>query len=145
MAQLQAVDKNRAIDRMIRAGIAYFLLVFGLGFALGGLRQALMGHGFERGLLVAAEVPLMLVFAWWASGWCASRFGVATTTAARLGMGVVMLLLLQAGELGVGVLLMGQTVQSHFAVLATASGMLEVAPQVLSALFPLLRARFSGR
>jgi hypothetical protein len=130
---------------MIPAGTAYFLLVFGLGFALGTVRHGLMDAGLSRSVLVAAEIPVMLAFAWWAAGWCAARFGVATSMAARLGMGAVMFLLLRLGELGVGVGLMGQTIAGHVAALVAAPGALEAAPQLLTAFFPLLRARLTGR
>jgi hypothetical protein len=60
-------------------------------------------------------------------------------------MGLTMLLLLRLGELWVGVGLMGQTVARHVAELATARGLLEIAPQALTALFPLLRSRMTGR
>jgi hypothetical protein len=130
---------------MVRGGVVFFAFVFGLGFALGTVRQLLMGIGLGRQLLVVAEIPIMLAFAWWAAGWCARRFGVAASTAARLGMGLVMLILLRLGELGVGVYLMDQTVRSHFGALTAAAGAAETLPQILAALFPLIRARLTGR
>jgi hypothetical protein len=131
--------------RALTAGAAYFALVFGLGFLLGALRQLLTGAGLSRGMLVAAEIPVMLVFAWWAAGRCAERFGVAISAAARLTMGAVMFALLRLGELATGVALMGQTVQDHAVALATTAGLLETAPQLLTALFPLIRARLTAR
>ncbi len=61
--------------RALAAGGIYFALVFALGFLLGGARQALMGLGLERTLLVAAEIPVMLAFAWWAAG-CVRRLAL---------------------------------------------------------------------
>jgi hypothetical protein len=133
------------MSRALAAGAAFFGLVFGLGFLLGALRHLLMGYGLSRGVLVAAEIPLMLAFAWWAAGWCAERFGTAISASARLVMGGVMLTLLRVGELGVGMAFMGQTAASHVAALLTAPGLLEAAPQVLAALFPLVRANLFGR
>lgn len=130
---------------MIAAGVAYFVLVFGLGFILGWLRHLLMGLGLGRDMLVFVEIPLMLAYAWWAAGWCAARFGVATGSAPRFAMGMVMLMLLRLAELAVGMTLMGQTFQTHLAALATARGAWEMAPQVMAALFPLIRARLTGR
>jgi hypothetical protein len=128
-----------------RAGAAYFALVFALGFLLGALRQGMMGHGFGRSLLVAIEVPLILAFAWLACGWCAGRFGVPIAAGARVLMGAIMFVLLQAGELAVGVALMGGAVASHMARLGTAAGVMELLPQMLAALFPLISARLHGR
>jgi hypothetical protein len=127
------------------SGVVYFTLVFGLGFLLGALRQALMGLGLGRDLLVALEIPAMLAFAWWAAGWCAERFGTPISTGARLAMGAVMLALLRLGELGIGVAFMGQTAAAHLGATVTARGLLELAPQVLAAFFPLLQAKLTGR
>jgi hypothetical protein len=130
---------------VIRAGIAYGVMVFGLGFALGMHRHGLMGIGLGRSLLVALEIPVMLAYAWWAAGWSAGRFAVSAGTAARLAMGAVMFALLRLGELAVGMAFMGQTASSHAAAVMTPAGLLETAPQVLTALFPWLRARLTGR
>lgn len=130
---------------MIRAGAVYFLMVFGLGFLLGWLRHLIMGLGVGRELLAGLEIPVMLAYAWWAAGWCAERFGIAISTAARLSMGFVMLVLLRLGELCVGMGLQGQTLAGHLAALGTLPGLVEAAPQVLTALFPLIRARLTGR
>ncbi len=119
----------------LRAGAAYFLLVFALGFAFGALRQGLMAQGLPRAPLVWAEIPLILAFAWWAAGWCAARFGVAIAAGARLAMGFVMLLLLRLGELAVGVVFMEQTLRSHAAAVMSAAGAAEAVPQLLAALF----------
>jgi hypothetical protein len=129
----------------LRAGFVYFLLVFGLGLALGTVRTMLVGAGLSRALLVWIEIPIILAFAWWAAGWCAERFGVAIALASRLIMGLSMFSLLQAGELVVGLVLMGQTAQSHLAALTTGSGAAELLPQLLAALFPLISAKLTGR
>jgi hypothetical protein len=130
---------------MLRAGVVFFACVFGLGFALGVIRYGLAGAGFDARMLVLAEIPAMLACAWWAAGWCAARFAVPTAAVQRLGMGLVMFALLRLGELGVGVHLMGQTVGGHFDNLLTPRGLAEFAPQALTALFPLIRARLTGR
>ncbi|MGL4242248.1 MAG: hypothetical protein ACRCTI_14155 [Beijerinckiaceae bacterium] len=129
----------------LRAGAGYFALVFGLGFLLGSLRHGLMGFGLSRGLLVALEVPVILAFAWWAAGWCAARFAVPTSASARLAMGLAMLVLLQAGEAAVGVLMMGMTWQGYLGRMQSAGGRIELLPQVVAAAFPLLSARLTGR
>jgi hypothetical protein len=123
------------------AGVTYFGFVFGLGFVLGTLRQLAMQLGAARDLLVWLEIPVMLGFAWWAAGWCIRRFRVAPSRGARLIVGGVMWFLLRLGELAVGVGLMRQSLQEHFAALGTSRGLLELMPQVLAASFPLLRAR----
>lgn len=125
------------------AGTAYFALLFGLGFLLGTMRQLLMGLGLDRGQLVLAEIPVMLVFAWWAAGWSASRFAVPASTKARMVMGTAMFALLRLGEAAVGFALMDLSLDRQLAALWTWGGALEMVPQAATALFPLLRARFT--
>ena len=124
----------------LAAGGVSFALVFALGFLLGAARQALMGLGLERTLLVVAEIPVMLAFAWWAAGWCARRLAVPTAPSARLLMGATMLVLLRIGEAAVGLFLMNLTIAEQVAQLWTLRGGLEMVPQILTALFPALRA-----
>ncbi len=126
------------------AGGLYFALVFGLGFLLGSARAAAMTFGLERGMLVAIEVPVMLAFAWWAAGWCARILSVPTLLPARLVMGLAMFVLLRIGEALVGLLLMDLTLARQVAQLWTLRGGLEMVPQILTALFPAIRARFSA-
>ncbi len=127
----------------VRAGGIYFALLFGLGFILGSLRQALMAAGSGRDALVALEIPAMLAYGWWAAGWCVRRYGLPPALSARLLMGLTMLLLLRLAEAGVGLLLMDMTPTEQAARLWTMRGALEMLPQVLTALFPALRLRFS--
>ncbi len=125
----------------LRAGIVFFLLVFGAGFLFGSLREGLMGLGLSRNALVLLELPLMLAIAWFAAGWSASRFGVPTATAVRLTMGATMLILLRFAEWAVGAWLMGLPLAQQLAAAATPMGAVETGTQVLAALFPALRAR----
>ncbi len=125
------------------AGALYFSLVFGLGFLLGTLRQALVALGLGRDLLVLAEIPVMLAFAWWAAGWSARRHAVPAALTARLVMGLTMFALLRLGEAAVGLFLLGLAPAQQAARLWTLRGGLEMVPQILTAFFPALRARFS--
>jgi hypothetical protein len=126
------------------AGILYFVLVFGLGFILGAVRQVLVGLGLARDLLVLAEIPVMLAFAWWAAGWCVRRLSVPAALAARLVMGLTMFALLRLGEAAVGLFLLDLTLSQQAARLWTLRGGLEMVPQILTAFFPALRARFTA-
>jgi hypothetical protein len=129
----------------LSAGVGYGLAVFAMGFILGTVRNVLMRlTGLERDLLVLIELPVILAFAWWVAGQLVVGFPVARTITARLIMGAVMLVLLRLGELWVGAALMGQSITSHVAGLFSLRGLVEFAPQALTALFPLLH-RMLGR
>lgn len=127
----------------VRAGATYFAALFALGFLLGSLRELAISQGLPRTPLVLAEIPLMLAFAWMASGWCCQRFGVPLAIGQRLGMGLVMLILLRLAETGVGVMLMGHSLKAQLASDLSLQGILEFLPQALCATFPLLQRHVS--
>jgi hypothetical protein len=120
------------MPRAVQAGFIYFVLLFGLGFLLGSLRL----------LLVLLELPIMMAYAWWVTGWAVRRFAVSTAQATRLVMGGVMFGLLQISEMLLGALLMGLSPGAQLAAMATPMGAVVLAAQGACALFPLLHARF---
>jgi hypothetical protein len=127
------------VARAIKAGLVYGLLLFAAGFALGTLRELLMRAGMPRTPLVLAEIPVILAVAWFLARWSIGRFAVPPGMGARLVTGLAMLLLLRAGELGVGVLLMGHSLAAQLAADLSVGGLLEFLPQALAAAFPLLQ------
>jgi hypothetical protein len=130
------------MTRAIQAGVASFILLFGLGFLLGSLRLLLVQHGFGRTMLVLIELPILLAYAWWVTGWAARRFAVSTAHAVRLVMGGVMFGLLRLSEMLLGAMLMGLSTTAQLAAMATPMGAVELAAQIACAFFPLLHARF---
>jgi hypothetical protein len=129
------------MSRAFQAGFAYFVLLFGLGFLLGILRQILVQHGMGRDLLVLLEIPLLLAYAWWVTGWAARRFGVATSNVARIIMGGAMFALLRLSELLIGMALTGTGIMSQLFPAISLMGATELAAQIACAFFPLLHAR----
>ncbi len=130
------------MSRALQAGLVFFVLLFGLGFLLGSLRLLLVQHGFGRNLLVLIELPIMLAYAWWVTGWAVRRFAVPTARGARLIMGGVMFTLLRLSEMLLGAMLMGISTSAQLALIFTPMGALEISAQIACALFPLLHARF---
>jgi hypothetical protein len=124
------------------AGIIFFALVFGLGFGLGALRETLVGDGGFRGAFIATETIALVAYGWWAAGWCTRRFAVPAKIGIRLAMGFVMFALLRIAEGAVGSGLMGLSLADQASRFISLRGLLEIAPQVLVALFPAVRARF---
>lgn len=121
-----------------RAGLAYGLIVFALGFLLGTLREFVLAPIFGRGPVVLVEGPLILLASWFIAWMTIRRFGVAATATARLIMGGLAFALLMVGEAAVAVFGFGRSLAMHLAAYATAQGMLELALQAAFALFPLL-------
>jgi hypothetical protein len=127
----------------MKAGLAYFALVFALGFVLGTIRTLFVpdmpGRGRLLGVLI--ELPIMLAASWFLCGAVVRRFRVTNTVSARLWMGGIAFALLILAEMLVGVLLFGRTPVGHFVLYREASYALGLSAQVAFALMPVLRLR----
>jgi hypothetical protein len=123
----------------LRAGIAYFLIVFAIGFVLGTVRVLVVAPQFGATHAVLIELPIMLTASWIACAWLVRRFKVAGEFGARLVMGAFALALLMAGELAVSLFAFGRTVEEHFTVYGTLDAQLGLAAQLLFAAFLLIQ------
>jgi len=129
----------------VRAGVAYFAVVFAAGFALGAARVMLVVPRLSETAAVALEVPLMLVLSWIACRWVVRRFNVSPAASARLIMGGAAFALLMAGEVGVSVLGFGRTFAEHFAAYGAPGALIGLAGQIAFALMPLVQASRAKR
>lgn len=124
-----------------RAGLAYFLIVFALGFALGTLRVSfgipLLG---EIGA-VLIEIPVLLTAAWFVCRWLIAKFAVPKTMTARLAMGGIAFAVLMIAELAFSVLLFGRTATEYAAGFAHPAAWLGLAAQIMFAAFPVCQLR----
>lgn len=107
----------------ILPGLAYFALVFALGFLLGTLRTLFVqdAPGAARLPGVLIELPIMLGASWFLCRYVIRRLVVAPTVVARAVMGGLAFALLFVAELLVGALLFGRTPSGHFALYRDAS------------------------
>jgi hypothetical protein len=71
----------------IKAGLAYFALVFGAGFVLGVLRVSFLVPRFGERIAELGEMPLMLAVIVIAARFIMRRFAVPFSMAARIGTG----------------------------------------------------------
>jgi hypothetical protein len=127
------------MTRIITAALAYFVTVFGLGFALGALRVLVVIPRIGETAAVLLEVPVMLAASWIAAGWCVRRFAVPPAVSARLAMGFLAFALVMLAELALAVLLFGQSPARYFATYRHLAGAVGLAAQLGYALFPALR------
>ena len=127
----------------VRAGIAYFGLVFAAGFVLGTIRTLWLAPRIGAFGAVVIELPYMLAIAWFVCRWLVGRFAVGSTWTERLLMGVVAFVLLMIAELILTVAAFGGTVPGFMAALATPEGALGLAGQVAFAALPLVVRRRS--
>jgi hypothetical protein len=125
---------------ILRAGLAYWAVVFALGFVLGTVRVLWLAP--LVGLMPATllELPVMLGASWWASGRLMRRFAIAQTGAA-LAMGGLAFALLMAAECALAVVLTGQTPAQWLTDLRQPHAAVGLAGQVVFALMPWWRVQ----
>lgn len=124
----------------LKAGAAYFALVFMLAFMLGAFRVTVLVPRVGEWLAVMLELPVMLTAAWYVCRWVVRRFGVPVAAGPRLAMGAVAFALLMA-EFTLSSSAFGSTSVAFFTGLATPSGLLGLAGQVLFGLWPWWQGR----
>ena len=114
----------------IKAGLAYFALVFGAGFVLGALRVSLLVPRFGERISELSEIT--------------RRFAVPLSIPARLGTGLLALGLLLAAELLLAAVLQDRSLADYVASRDPVSGSVYLAMLALFALMPVLLARTDG-
>ncbi len=126
--------------RIIGAGLAYWAVVFALGFVLGTVRVLWLAPLVGLLPATAMELPIMLAASWFAASWLVGRFGIAKSGEA-LAMGLIAFALLMAAECALGVTTVGMTPAQWLAEFRQPHALLGLAGQVLFALMPWWRVR----
>ena len=128
-----------------KAGLAYGLIVFAIGFALGAIRVLAVAPRVGATAAVTLEAPIMLAASWKTATFCIARFGVAATIRVRIAMGLVAFATLTAGELGLSLLAFGRPLADFLQGYATLPGLIGLAAQVAFAMIPLIRLAAAER
>lgn len=126
------------MKRALLAASVYFLALFSLGFALGIIRVLFIAPRFGPLAATAAEVPIMLIAAFWACRWSIRRWRVPSAITTRLAMALWFLLMLFVFETLLGAALFERTMTEQWAALATSAGLIGLAAQVIAALLPIM-------
>lgn len=126
--------------RIASAGLAYWAMVFALGFVLGTIRVLWLAPLIGLLPATALELPLILTASWFAAGWLVRRFAI-TTGSMALAVGGLAFALLMVAECTLGVAMMGMTPAQWLAGLRQPHALLGLAGQVLFALMPWVRLR----
>jgi hypothetical protein len=124
------------IAQSIKAGLAYFALVFGAGFVFGVLRVFLLVPRLGERISELSEMPLMLAVIMAAARFVVQRTAVPFPIAARLGTGLLALGLLIAAELLLAVVMQERSLADYVASRDPVSGSVYLAMLVLFALMP---------
>ena len=139
-------DAPRPMARALKAGIAYFVVVFAFAFAMGTLRVLVLVPRLGELTAVLIEVPLVVAVSWWVCTRAVARWQVGNAKRDRLLMGAYAFGLLIAVEWTLSVTAFGRTSAQFVQSMFTPAGVIGLAGQVVFGLMPLLlRTRQAGR
>ncbi len=123
--------------RILKAGVVYFLIVFGAGFALAFVRLPVLVPRFGVRTAELLEIPVMLAVIFWASRRLAHR-NISFSRASRLLCGIVAFALLVGAELLVAYAFGVRSPSQYLASRDPVSGSVYLASLVFFALAPAL-------
>ena len=129
------------MKRALIAATVYVALVFALGFAVGTFRVLFVVP--RLGLLWAtlAELPLMLIAAFFLCRWTMGRWVVPRDVATRLVVIAWFILLLLFLEISLGTIMFGQSLAEQAAAVMKPAGLIGLCGQLTAALLPLFVGR----
>ena len=122
---------------VLRPAVAYFGAVFAVAFVIGMVRVLVLAPHLGAVLAVALEVPIILIWSWFVAGWVLLRWPLDVLQ--RVGMGALAFGILMIAELGLSVLLFGQTAGGFVSGWGTLPGALGLTGQIGFAVVPMLR------
>jgi hypothetical protein len=101
--------------QILKAGVIYFVLVFGAGFVLAPIRILWVVPRFGTRMAELMETPIMFVVIFVAARWIVRRPAVPSTLSSRVGMGCVALGLMLVGEFTLVLWLRGLSISEYLA------------------------------
>jgi hypothetical protein len=125
----------------LKAAVAYFLIVFAVGFVLGTVRVLLVIPRVGPSAAVLMEAPILLSASWIVCGWLVRRLRVPRAWSARFAMGGTAFVLLMGAELSLSVYVFGHSAAEHFEAYLTVHEVIGLAAQLAFASFPLFQRR----
>ena len=126
--------------QILKAGVLYFALVFGVGFVLGGIRITWVVPRFGTRIAELMEAPIMFVVTLLAARWIVRRLAVPPKVSNRLGMGCVGLGLMLAAEFTLVLWLRGLSISDYLASRDPVSGTVYYVMLGVLCIMPLLVA-----
>lgn len=130
----------RGLAPWAKAGTAYALIVFAIGFAFGAIRLLVLVPHLGATTSVVLETPIMLAISWKASRWSTRWFNLQPDRHGRLLMGIVAFTALMVAELGVAVFAFGESPAQYLSGIWSIAGGIGLAAQICFAGFPWLQA-----
>jgi hypothetical protein len=127
--------------QILKAGILYFVIVFGAGFVLGPVRILWLIPRFGTRTAELMEMPVMLVIIVFAARWTVRRLAVPFTPYSRFGMGCVALFLLIIAEFTLVLWIQGLSIGEYISSRDPVSGTAYCVGLAFFAIMPFLAAR----
>jgi hypothetical protein len=121
-----------------KAGVAYAVTVFAIGFLLGTARVLLLAPRVGQTIAVSVEAPIILTASWYVSSVLMKRLAVGAEISTRILVGVVAFATLMILEIGLSISLFHRPMGEYLAGLRSPAGAIGLAAQVCFATFPLL-------
>ena len=126
------------MKRIARLALAYYAMIFALGFVLGTLRTLVLVPKLSELAAVSLELPLMLAASWFAASYLLRGKGLGAAQAAA--MGALAFALLMVSEVLLS-LALGRTAGEWLAAMDTPPGAIGLAGQMIFAAMPLFARR----
>jgi hypothetical protein len=126
--------------QILKAGVLYFVLVFGAGFVLGPIRILGAVPRFGTRMAELMETPIMFVVTIVAARWIVRRLTLPSTTSIRLGMGAIALGLMLIAEFTLVLWLQGLSISEYLASRDPVSGTVYYVMLGFFSIMPLLVA-----
>jgi len=127
--------------QILKAGVLYFALVFGVGFVLGAIRILWVVPRFGARTAELMETPIMFVVTIVAARWVVRRLAVPPKPSNRLGMGCIGLGLMLVAEFTLVLWLRGVSINEYLASRDPVSGTVYYVMLGVFCIMPLLMAR----
>jgi hypothetical protein len=128
-----------------KAGVAYALTVFAIGFLLGTARVLLLAPRVGSTIAVAVEAPIILTASWYVSRIWMRRLSVSAEIRPRILVGAVAFVILMILEIALSISLFHRSIGEYLADLRSPAGAIGLTAQICFATFPLLNAVVRGR
>lgn len=127
------------MTQTIKAGFVYFAMVLGAGFVLGSIRVPFLVPRLGERWAELAEMPIMGVVIFFASGYILRRFPTICTPARSLSAGVLAFVLSVAAELSLSLLLQNRSLGEFIRSRDKVSGSVYLGLLLIFAIMPRLR------
>jgi hypothetical protein len=108
--------------RTLKAGLAYFALVFAAGFVLGAFRIIFVAPRLGSRTAELIEMPVMLLVVALVARWVVRQFALPGERIPRLRVGLIALALLLAMEFSIVLWMRGLNLSRYFAQLDPVAG-----------------------